>query len=163
MKMLSAAALMLGFATFASAQAPATTTPATTTTTTTTTSTAPKMEKKHRMSRKMSTTPATTGTATTGTATMPAATATTATKPATATTATKPAATGAMKRTEGQHPKKTVAEEQASAAKSAARDKVISKDAAGHDIHLGPNGGEYYINKEGTKTYLKAKAKIKVN
>lgn len=159
MTKLLAAALFLCVATFASAQAPATT-PSSTTTTTTTTAPAPKMEKKHRMSHKMATT--TTATGASGTTT----TTTTGTTPATTgtTTATMPASTHAMKHATGQHhAKRTLAEEQASAAKSAARDKVISKDAAGHDIHLGPNGGEYYINKEGTKTYLKAGAKVKAN
>ena len=158
MTKLLAAALFLCFATFASAQAPATT-PTSTTTTTTTTAPAPKMEKKHRMSHKMGTATTTTGTTATGTTT----TTTTGTTPAT-TTATMPASTHALKHSQGHHrAKRTLAEEQASAAKSAARDKVISKDAAGHDIHLGPNGGEYYINKEGTKTYLKAGAKVKAN
>lgn len=147
MKNLIAAALMLAFATFASAQAPTATAPANTTTTTTTTTApaAPKMEKKHRMGHKPVATSATTGTATTGT------------------NAPAPAQVK-MKHGEGKHhSKRTLAEQQAAAAKSAARDKVVSKDAEGHDIHLGPNGGQYYINKEGTKTYLKGSAKMKVN
>ncbi len=166
MKKFLAAALMLGFATFASAQAPAMTTPATTTTTTP----APKMEKEQRMSHKPGT----------GTATTPAA--------VTGTTTIKPAASGVRKPAKGQHPDRMDVDMQSpvkvspaiteannfngamddlhrktSAAKSAAQDKVISKDAAGHDIHLGPDGGQYYINKEGTKTYLKSTAKVKVN
>ncbi len=152
MKNLIAAALMLGFATFASAQAPTATAPANTTTTTTTTTApaAPKMVKKHRMGHKSAAISATTGTGTVATGA--------------ATTGTTAPAQNKMKHSEGQHhSKRTLAEQQAAAAKSAARDKVVSKDAEGHDIHLGPNGGQYYINKEGTKTYLKGTAKLKVN
>ncbi len=149
MKKLLAAALVLGFATFASAQAPTATAPATTTTTTTT---APKMERKHRMHKPTTAATTTTGAATTGTATTTGAATTTA------------PGQGKMNHAKGEHhSKRTPAEQQAAAAKSAARDKVIGKSASGEEIHLGPNGGQYYINKEGTKTYLKTSSKLKVN
>ena len=34
-------------------------------------------------------------------------------------------------------------------------DKVIRKDDKGRDIYGGPRGGEYYINSNGNKTYVK--------
>jgi hypothetical protein len=83
----------------------------------------------------------------------PAATATTP-QAATASTTTMPA--------KAAHPHRTEAEKQANAATDAARDKVIGKDAAGHDIHLGPKGGQYYINEKAEKTYIKGAAKLKV-
>ena len=139
MKKLLTATLMLGFASFASAQTPTTTAPASTTTTTT--ATAPKME--HKRMHKPAKAADATGAATSAATPAPAQT--------------------KMKHAEGGHKKRTLAEEQAAAAKSASRDKVFAKDAAGNDLHLGPNGGQYYINKEGTKTYLKGAAKMKVN
>jgi colicin import membrane protein len=40
-------------------------------------------------------------------------------------------------------------------------DKLIGKDAKGHDIYQGPKGGQYYIS-NGNKQYLDKKEKLKV-
>lgn len=38
---------------------------------------------------------------------------------------------------------------------SAGNDKVIGKDAQGRTLYEGPRGGQYYINGNGNKTYVK--------
>ncbi|MEN9612605.1 MAG: hypothetical protein RLZZ628_3419 [Bacteroidota bacterium] len=40
-------------------------------------------------------------------------------------------------------------------------DKLIGKDAKGHDVYQGPKGGQYYIS-NGNKQYLDKKEKLKV-
>ena len=40
-------------------------------------------------------------------------------------------------------------------------DKLIGKDAKGHDVYQGPKGGQYYIS-NGKKQYLDKKEKLKV-
>ena len=39
-------------------------------------------------------------------------------------------------------------------------DKQIGKDEKGRSIFQGPRGGQYYINSNGNKTYLKADSKL---
>lgn len=44
--------------------------------------------------------------------------------------------------------------------KVAGPDKQIGKDEKGRSIFQGPRGGQYYINSNGNKTYLKADGKL---
>lgn len=44
--------------------------------------------------------------------------------------------------------------------KVAGADKQIGKDEKGRTIFQGPRGGQYYINSNGNKTYLKADSKL---
>ena len=44
--------------------------------------------------------------------------------------------------------------------KVAGEDKQIGKDDKGRTIYEGPRGGQYYINSNGNKTYLKADKKL---
>ena len=44
--------------------------------------------------------------------------------------------------------------------KVAGADKVAGKDDKGRTIYQGPRGGQYYINSNGNKTYLKADDKL---
>ena len=44
--------------------------------------------------------------------------------------------------------------------KLAGADKTIGKDDKGRTIYEGPRGGQYYINSNGNKTYLKADSKL---
>jgi PBCV-specific basic adaptor domain len=39
-------------------------------------------------------------------------------------------------------------------------DKTVGTDDKGRTIYEGPRGGQYYINSNGNKTYLKADKKI---
>ncbi|HAK75505.1 MAG TPA: hypothetical protein DCM71_01005 [Runella sp.] len=44
--------------------------------------------------------------------------------------------------------------------KVAGADKTMGKDDKGRTIYQGPRGGQYYINSNGNKTYLKADDKL---
>ena len=44
--------------------------------------------------------------------------------------------------------------------KVAGADKSLGKDDKGRQIFEGPRGGQYYINSNGNKTYLKADSKL---
>jgi colicin import membrane protein len=83
----------------------------------------------------------------------PAEAATPAT-PATAATPATPAAPAVHKDKKGQ-------KAHASGTATPGTDKLIGKDAKGHDIYQGPKGGQYYIS-NGNKQYLDKKAKLKV-
>lgn len=49
---------------------------------------------------------------------------------------------------------KTKTQTSSGTAATASKDKVVGKDAQGHDIYEGPRGGKYYL-KNGKKIYVK--------
>ncbi|MEY4936531.1 MAG: hypothetical protein RIS64_2890 [Bacteroidota bacterium] len=87
----------------------------------------------------------------------PAEAAATPAAPATAATPAAPAAPAVHK------DKKAPKEHKAHAPGTATSgtDKLIGKDAKGHDVYQGPKGGQYYIS-NGNKQYLDKKEKLKV-
>ncbi len=142
------------------------TAPAATTTTATTTTAAP-VKVKRTYTKRAQTAPAAATTTTTTTQTAPAAATTTApmkakrvrkpkveVTPATGTATTAPTTTTTAPTAAGKMATKT---------NSTYVPKSLGKDAKGHEILLGPNGGQYYIGSTGKKEYLKKAQKMKVN
>jgi len=166
MKNLIIAAFVMLSASFVNAQTAPATAPAATTTT------AAPVKVKRTYTKRVQTAPAAATTATGTTQTAPTAATTTAPvkakrvrKPKAEMTPATGAATTAPTTTAPAAGKMATKSNSTYVPKSNSTyvPKSLGKDAKGHDILLGPNGGQYYIGSTGKKEYLKKSAKMKVN